>query len=163
VAQDDDTHRFLKEALADHRVERRYVALVRGAPRAASGTIDAPIARHPERRRLMAVVPGGRPAITHYTVLERGDGCSLLDVTLETGRTHQIRVHLAHLAHPVVGDRVYGGLSDLSRRLGLERPFLHAARLTWPDPATGEPVTVEDPLPDDLVAALAAAGLAPPA
>jgi 23S rRNA pseudouridine1911/1915/1917 synthase len=162
VAKDDDTHRFLKEALRDRRVERRYLALVRGSPRAASGTIDAPIARHPQRRRLMAVVPGGRPAVTHYVVVARGAGLALLDVGLETGRTHQIRVHLSHLGHPVLGDRVYGGLSDLSRRLGLERPFLHAARLTWPDPATGAPVTVEDPLPEDLTAALEAAGLQAP-
>jgi 23S rRNA pseudouridine1911/1915/1917 synthase len=162
VAKDDDTHRFLKEALREHRVERRYLALVRGAPRAASGTIDAPIARHPTRRKLMAVVPGGRAAITHYVVLARGEGLALLDVGLETGRTHQIRVHLAHLGHPVLGDRVYGGLSDLSRAIGLDRPFLHAARLTWPDPAGGAPVTVEDPLPDDLLAALAAAGLEVP-
>jgi 23S rRNA pseudouridine1911/1915/1917 synthase len=162
VAKDDDTHRFLKEALSARRVERRYAALVRGVPASASGTIDAPIARHPTKRRLMAVVPGGRSAITHYVVAGRGDGLALLDVGLETGRTHQIRVHLSHLGHPVLGDRVYGGLSDLSRALGLERPFLHATRLTWPDPVTGEPLTVDDPLPEDLVAALARAGLDPP-
>jgi 23S rRNA pseudouridine1911/1915/1917 synthase len=159
VAKDDETHRFLKEALRNRRVERRCLALVRGVPRAASGTIDAPIARHPERRKLMAVVAGGRPAITHYVVRERGDGLALLDVGLGTGRTHQIRVHLAHLGHPVLGDRVYGGLSDLSRRIGLERPFLHAYRLTWPDPDTGAPVTAEDPLPEDLREALAKSGL----
>jgi len=159
VAKDDETHRFLKEALRDRKVARNYLALVRGSPPAASGTIEAPIARHPTRRRLMAVVPGGRAAVTHYKVLGRGEGLALLDVGLETGRTHQIRVHLAHLGHPVLGDRVYGGLSDLARALGLERPFLHAYRLSWPDPAGAEPVTVEDPLPDDLVAALAEAGL----
>ena len=110
----------------------------------------------------MAVVPGGRSAITHYVVRARGAGLALLDVGLETGRTHQIRVHLSHLGHPVLGDRVYGGLSDLSRALGLERPFLHAFRLTWPDPAGGDPVTVEEPLPEDLEMALAAAGLEVP-
>ncbi|HEY7874369.1 MAG TPA: RluA family pseudouridine synthase [Actinomycetota bacterium] len=161
IAKDDGTHRFLKEELRARRVERRYRALVRGVPGASSGTIDAPIARHPTKRRLMAVVPGGRSAVTHYVVMGRGEGLALLDVGLETGRTHQIRVHLAHLGHPVLGDRVHGGLSDLSRRLGLERPFLHATKLTWPDPVTGEPVTVEDDLPADLVAALEAAGLAP--
>jgi 23S rRNA pseudouridine1911/1915/1917 synthase len=163
VAKDDDTHRFLKQALSARRVERRYLALVRGSPAAASGTVDAPVARHPTKRRLMAVVPGGRRAVTHYVVLQRGEGLALLDVGLETGRTHQIRVHLAHLGHPVLGDRVYGGLSDLSRAVGLERPFLHATRLTWPDPAGGEPVTVEDPLPEDLAAALERAGLELPA
>ena len=162
IAKDDETHRFLKAALRDRGVERRYLALVRGSPRAASGTVDAPIARHPTRRRLMAVVPGGRAAVTHYRVLGRGEGLALLDVGLETGRTHQIRVHLAHLGHPVLGDRVYGGLSDLSRAIGLDRPFLHAARLTWPDPVDGRPVSVEDPLPGDLAAALAAAGLEGP-
>lgn len=159
VAKDDDAHRFLKDALRERRVERRYLALVRGALPAASGTIDAPIGRHPTKRRLMAVVPGGRPSITHYEVRATGAGASLIDVSLETGRTHQIRVHLAHLGHPVVGDRIYGGAGDLARSLGLERGFLHAYRLAWPDPGDGHTVTVEDPLPDDLVAALDAAGL----
>jgi 23S rRNA pseudouridine1911/1915/1917 synthase len=159
VAKDDETHRSLKQAIAERRVQRRYRALVRGALASSSGTIDAPIARHPTKRRLMAVVAGGRRAVTHYAVEGRAEGATLLDVGLETGRTHQIRVHLAHLGHPVLGDRVYGGLSDLARALGLERPFLHATRLTWPDPASGDEVTVDDPLPADLVAALERAGL----
>lgn len=160
VAKDDDAHRFLKDALKERRVERRYLALVRGSLPSASGTIDAPIARHPTRRRLMAVVPGGRPSVTHYRVRSSGEGATLLDVTLESGRTHQIRVHLSHLGHPVLGDSVYGGVSDLSRRLGLGRPFLHAVSLTWPDPSGGVPVTIEDPLPPELESALTAAGLA---
>jgi 23S rRNA pseudouridine1911/1915/1917 synthase len=159
VAKDDDTHRFLKEALRDRRVERRYAALVRGSPRAASGTIDAPLGRHPTRRRLMAVVPGGRPSVTNYRVVAEAAGAALLDVSLESGRTHQIRVHMAHLGHPVLGDRVYGGVSDKSRALGLERPFLHARSLSWPDPVDGRMITVEDPLPGDLAAALDALGL----
>ena len=159
VAKDDDTHRFLKEALRERRVERRYSALVRGRVTEASGTVDAPLGRHPTRRRLFAVVPGGRPSVTNYRVVEVGEGATLLDVGLESGRTHQIRVHLAHLGHPVLGDRVYGGVSDLSRRLGLERPFLHAIELSWPDPVDGRMVTVADPLPEDLTAALAALGL----
>jgi 23S rRNA pseudouridine1911/1915/1917 synthase len=160
VAKDDDTHRFLKAALSERRVERRYTALVRGHVASASGTIDAPLGRHPTRGRLMAVVPGGRPSVTHYRVAATGEGISLLDVSLESGRTHQIRVHLAHLGHPVLGDRVYGGVSDRSRALGLERPFLHARYLAWPDPVDGRTIEVEEPLPPDLAAALAAAGLA---
>jgi 23S rRNA pseudouridine1911/1915/1917 synthase len=162
VAKDDETHRFLKDALRNRRVERRYTALVRGRVGAASGTIDAPLGRHPTRRRMMAVVPGGRPSVTNYRVTGRGEGITLLDVGLESGRTHQIRVHLAHLDHPVLGDRVYGGVSDRSRALGLERPFLHARYLAWPDPVDGTTIEVEDPLPPDLAAALIAAALTQP-
>jgi 23S rRNA pseudouridine1911/1915/1917 synthase len=161
VAKDDDTHRFLKEALRDRRLERRYSALVRGRVAASSGTIDAPLGRHPTRRRSMAVVPGGRPSITHYRVVAVAEGATLLDVSLESGRTHQIRVHLAHLGHPVLGDRVYGGVSERSRALGLDRPFLHAVKLSWPDPVDGRTITVEDPLPPELVAALRGLGLEP--
>ena len=159
VAKDDETHKFLKEALRNRRVERRYTALVRGRVTSSSGTVDAPLGRHPTRRRLMAVVPGGRASVTNFRVVAVGEGVTLLDVSLESGRTHQIRVHLAHLGHPVLGDRVYGGVSERSRALGLERPFLHATRLAWPDPVSGQVITVEDPLPPELVAALEASGL----
>jgi 23S rRNA pseudouridine1911/1915/1917 synthase len=163
VALDDHSWSELVAALQRRAIERRYLALVRGRVAAASGTIEAPIGRHPTKRRLMAVVSGGRPAVTHYVRVEASDNLSLLDVGLETGRTHQIRVHLSHLGHPVLGDRVYGGLGETARALGLNRPFLHAWRLTFPHPDTGDLVTVTDPLPDDLAAALAAAGLPPPA
>jgi 23S rRNA pseudouridine1911/1915/1917 synthase len=162
VAKDDAAHAHLVEALRARRVERRYLALVAGPPPAASGTIDAPVGRHPRRRHLMAVVAGGRTAVTHYRVVGTGGDASLLDVALETGRTHQVRVHLAHLGHPVVGDRTYGGRSELSARLGLDRPFLHAWRLAFPHPADGRRLEVVDGLPEDLTAALAAAGIAPP-
>jgi len=163
IARDDDAQEFLVDALRRRDVERRYLALVRGAPPAASGTIEAPVGRHPVRRRQMAVVTGGRPSVTHYSVLAKGDGLALLEARLETGRTHQIRVHLSHLGVPVLGDRTYGGVSELARSLGLGRPFLHAWKLTFPHPTTGAPVAVSDPLPDDLTEALRRAGLEPPA
>ena len=157
VAKDDATQLRLREDMKARRIERRYYALVRGIP-PASGTIEAPIGRHPVRRTLMAVVSGGRPAITHYDVLQSTDKLALLDVRLETGRTHQIRVHLAHIGHPVLGDRMYGGVGELSRALGLDRPFLHAYKLAFRDDG-GDPVEVGDELPDALRAALAEAGL----
>jgi 23S rRNA pseudouridine1911/1915/1917 synthase len=162
VAKDDAAQAFLVDELRKRRVERRYLALVRGRPTSASGTIEAPVGRHPAKRRLMAVVSGGRPSVTHFRVLSAGEDVSLLDVSLETGRTHQIRVHLAHLGHPVLGDAVYGGKSELSRKLGLARPFLHAYRLTFRHPDDGRTVEVADELPADLAAALGAARLPPP-
>jgi 23S rRNA pseudouridine1911/1915/1917 synthase len=159
VAKDDDAQAYLVDALRARRIERRYLALVRGRPPADSGTIEAPIGRHPVKRRRFAVVPGGRPSVTHYSVRAAGERASLLDLELESGRTHQIRVHLAHLGHPVLGDRVYGGVSELSRDLGLTRPFLHARSLRFPHPDDGRAIAVTDDLPDDLAAALERAGL----
>jgi 23S rRNA pseudouridine1911/1915/1917 synthase len=162
VAKSDASHALLVDALRSRRVERGYLALVRGRPAAESGTVEAPVARDPARRTRMAVLPGGRPSVTHYLVLAAAPGMGLLDVRLETGRTHQIRVHLAHLGHPVLGDGLYGGRSDLSARLGLARPFLHAYRLVFPRPSDGERIEIHDPLPPDLAGALEAAGLADP-
>ena len=163
VAKDDDAHEFLAAALKRRDVGRRYLALVNEPPRAPSGTIDAPVGRHP-RRRAMAVVGSGRPAVTHYLVRASAGtrGPALLEVSLETGRTHQIRVHLAHIGHPVLGDGLYGGATDRARSLGLSRPFLHAHALVWPHPDDGRRIEVADPLPADLAAALAAAGLTLP-
>jgi 23S rRNA pseudouridine1911/1915/1917 synthase len=161
VAKDDAAWEWLVSELKARRIVRRYLALVRGAMPAASGSIDAPVGRHPVRRRLMAVVGDGRPAVTHYRVVAAGGSCALVELTLETGRTHQIRVHLAHLGHPVLGDRTYGGVSELSRSLGLTRPFLHAHRLEFPHPEGGER-TVDDELPPDLIEALERAGLSAP-
>ena len=160
VARDDDTHTFLTEALKERRVGRTYLALVRGGVVEPSGTVDAPIGRNPSARRKMAITPDGRDAVTHYRVLGRGQRATFLEVKLETGRTHQIRVHLAHLGHPVLGDPVYGGRSELSQKLGLERQFLHASKLVFPHPDGGER-TVEDELPSDLAAALEAAAIEP--
>jgi 23S rRNA pseudouridine1911/1915/1917 synthase len=159
VAKDDDAQAYLVDALRERRIERRYVALVRGRPPADSGTIEAPIGRHAVKRRQFAVVPGGRPSVTHYSVRAAAERKSLLDLELETGRTHQIRVHLAHLGNPVLGDRVYGGVSELSRELGLTRPFLHACSLRFPHPDDGRAIAVTDDLPEDLQAALEKAGL----
>ena len=159
VAKDDEAWTHLVEALRRRDVERRYLALVRGTPASSSGTVDAPMGRNPVHRRKMAVVPDGRPAVTHYRTL-RGDGkVTLLEATLETGRTHQIRVHLAHLGHPVLGDRAYGGWSDRVAELGLTRPFLHAYQLAFPHPDDNRRVAVEDPLPEDLVTVLEALSL----
>jgi len=154
VAKDDLTHRALARDLAAHRIERRYLALAQGHL-AASGTVDAPLARHPRDRKRMAVVPGGRRAVTRWRVVQSHPAADLVEATLETGRTHQIRVHLAHLRHPVVGDRSYGADPTLAARLGLERPFLHAWRLTFRHPADGRELELTEPLPDELENALA--------
>lgn len=160
VVKDEETHVFLREAMKQRRIERRYYALVRGVP-SESGTIEAPIGRHPKHLSLMAVVSGGKSATTHYKVVSATDKLSLLDVKLETGRTHQIRVHLSHIGHPILGDRVYGGLSELSRSLGIERPMLHAYKLAFPSKTKGE-VAVSDDLPADFMTALEAADVADP-
>lgn len=158
VAKDDDAHAALVAAMQSRRIERRYLALLRGKPPAPSGTVEAPIGRHPTRRTRMAVVPEGRAAVTHYRTLASSDRATYAEITLETGRTHQIRVHLAHLRTPVVGDRTYGGMGELARELGLTRPFLHAWKLTFPHPADGRLVEVSDELPPDLDGALRRAG-----
>ncbi len=153
VAKDDRTHTALTRDLAGHRVERGYLALAQGRL-APTGTVDAPIGRHPRDRRRMALVPGGRRAITHWTVREWFAAVTLIQVRLETGRTHQIRVHLASIRHPLAGDRVYGADPALAARLGLERPFLHAWRLAFRHPVSGQAIEVTEPLPADLAAVL---------
>jgi 23S rRNA pseudouridine1911/1915/1917 synthase len=150
VAKDDATHLALTRDLAAHRVGRRYLALVQGRLPAESGTVDAPVGRHPRDRKRMAVVDGGRRAVTHWRVLETFPAVQLVEATLETGRTHQVRVHLASLRHPLVGDRTYGADPTLAARLGVTRPFLHAWRLAFTHPATGQRVELTEPLPDDL-------------
>jgi 23S rRNA pseudouridine1911/1915/1917 synthase len=154
VARDDATHAALARDLAEHRVDRRYLALAQGHLSADAGTVDAPIGRHPRDRKRMAVVADGRHAVTHWQVLERHPGITYLEARLETGRTHQVRVHLAHLRHPLAGDRTYGADPKLAARLGLTRPFLHAWRLAFRHPATGERLEITEPLPDDLAQAL---------
>jgi len=150
VAKDDATHQALARDLAAHRVERRYLALVQGRLPADGGTVDAPVGRHPRDRKRMAVVPGGRRAVTHWRVLETFPAVQLVEATLETGRTHQVRVHLASLRHPLVGDRTYGADPTLAARLGVGRPFLHAWRLAFSHPADGHRVDLTEPLPPDL-------------
>jgi 23S rRNA pseudouridine1911/1915/1917 synthase len=154
VAKDDGAHLALSRDLAAHRVDRRYLALVQGRLPAASGTVDAPVGRHPRDRRRMAVVAkGGRRAVTHWRVLETYPAVQLAEATLETGRTHQVRVHLASLRHPLVGDRTYGADPALAARLGVARPFLHAWRLGFRHP-DGQRVELTEPLPDDLQSVL---------
>jgi 23S rRNA pseudouridine1911/1915/1917 synthase len=155
VAKDDATHLALARDLAAHRVERRYLALVQGRLPADTGTVDAPVGRHPRDRKRMAVLPaGGRRAVTHWRVLETFPAVQLAEATLETGRTHQVRVHLASLRHPLVGDRTYGADPTLAARLGISRPFLHAWRLAFTHPTDGHRVDLTEPLPPDLQAAL---------
>ncbi len=151
VARNEETHRLLQDALRKRLIEREYLALVEGLPPARSGTIEAPIGRHPRIRTRMAV--GGtasREARTHFTLERSLPGVSLLRLRLDTGRTHQIRVHLQAIGHPVCGDPEYG----TAGMLGLTRQFLHATRLAFPHPITGEPVEVNSPLPGDLQEAL---------
>ena len=154
VAKDDATHLALARDLAAHRVERRYLALVQGRLPAETGTVDAPVGRHPRDRKRMAVVPGGRRAVTSWRVLETFPAVQLAEASLETGRTHQVRVHLASLRHPLVGDRTYGADLALAARLGVARPFLHAWRLAFAHPADGHRVELTEPLPPDLQAVL---------
>jgi 23S rRNA pseudouridine1911/1915/1917 synthase len=154
VAKNDAVHRALKSLLARRRLRRDYLALVDGHPPARTGTIDAPIGRHRRDRKLMSIDSAEpREARTHFEIERLLPATALLRVTLDTGRTHQIRVHLAAIGHPVVGDPQYGTAGEL----GLARQFLHAARLAFEHPVTGVAIDVESPLPDDLVAALAVA------
>ena len=151
VAKSEHAHADLQQAIRERRVEREYLALVEGRPDAASGTIDAPVGRDRRRREVMSTrTDKPREAVTHFERLELLPRTTLLRVRLETGRTHQIRAHFAAIGHPVVGDPQYGA----GARLGLERQFLHAARLAFEHPETLQRVDLESPLPDDLAAAL---------
>jgi 23S rRNA pseudouridine1911/1915/1917 synthase len=154
VAKSDEVHRELKTLLAARGLRREYLTLVEGRPPARTGTIDAPIGRHRHERVLMSIdTDEPREARTHFEIERLLPGATLLRVVLDTGRTHQIRVHMAAIDHPVCGDRQYGTAGEY----GLERQFLHAARLAFVHPVTGEAVDVTSPLPEDLVAALARA------
>jgi 23S rRNA pseudouridine1911/1915/1917 synthase len=151
VARSEEAHRRLQQLLRQRKIAREYLALVRGRPRSRRGRIEAPIGRdRQDPTRISLDTDAPRDAVTNFEVLETMRRHALLRVALETGRTHQIRVHLAAIDLPVSGDPVYGFSGDL----GLERQFLHAARLAFPHPMTGEPVEVASPLPGDLEAAL---------
>ncbi len=156
VAKTDAAHERLVAAMQAREIERRYLALVAGAPQTDRGKIDAPIGRHPRHRTRMAVLADGRPAVTWFTVKERFAACALLEVKLETGRTHQIRTHLASIGLPIVGDAAYGRDPALARKLGLRRPFLHAYRLAFAHPTSGESLSFESDLPDELASVLEA-------
>lgn len=145
VAKNDAAHATLSAQLADRSLSRVYEAVVCGGPRAEAGTVNAPIGRHPVDRKRMAVVSGGRPAVTHWRVLTRYRGYSHVECRLETGRTHQIRVHMEHIGHPLAGDLFYGRRHP---ERGLSGQCLHARRLKFLHPRTGRPVELETPLPD---------------
>ena len=154
VAKSELAYTMLKRAFKQRRVEKIYHALVQGHPDPTRGTIDAPIDRHPTHDYRWAVMAGGKPAVTHYRTLEALRHASLLEITLETGRTHQIRVHMSALRHPCVGDLTYGADPVLAERLGLTRQWLHAVRLGFHHPATGEWRRFTAPYPEDLSHAL---------
>jgi 23S rRNA pseudouridine1911/1915/1917 synthase len=157
VARSEEAHRLLQRELAARRILREYLALVHGRPPARTGTIEAPIGRDPRVRTRMTVA-GAHPreARTHFAIDRELGRFTLLGLRLDTGRTHQIRVHLQAIGHPVAGDPEYGG-SGSSEALGLDRQFLHAARLSFTHPITGEPIDVSSGLPPDLAKALAKA------
>jgi 23S rRNA pseudouridine1911/1915/1917 synthase len=149
VAKSERAYRALKDDFRARRVDKRYAALVQGHPDPTSGTLDAPIDRHPSSPYKFAVVAGGRPSVTHYETVEAFRAATLVSVRLETGRTHQIRVHFAALRHPCVGDLQYGADPTLSARLGLGRQWLHAARLVLTHPGHGGELAFDsDPAPD---------------
>ncbi|MGH2579647.1 MAG: RluA family pseudouridine synthase [Actinomycetota bacterium] len=156
VASTDQAHEALTAMLRRHEVDRRYLALVRGALAHERFAVDAPLGRMGSRIRVRALT--GREAETRFEVRDRFERATLLEAAPTTGRTHQIRVHLSAVGHPVLGDRAYGGGGDDAKRLGLTRPFLHSWRLSFDHPITGERIEVEDPLPPDLILALRRVG-----
>lgn len=155
VAKSEVAYSRLKDAFRRRTVDKTYHALVQGHPDPLAGTIDAPIYRHPRHDYKFAVGEGGRHSITHYETLEAHRFASLLEVKLETGRTHQIRVHMSALHHPCLGDLTYGADPVLATRVGLLRQWLHAVRLSFDHPTSGTWVTFESPYPADLEQALA--------
>jgi 23S rRNA pseudouridine1911/1915/1917 synthase len=154
VAKSEHAYTVLKRAFKERTVDKGYHALVQGHPDPTDGTIDAPIDRHPKHDYKFAVVASGRPSVTHYRTLEAFRAASLVDIKLETGRTHQIRVHFAALRHPCVGDLTYGADPVLAKRLGMTRQWLHARRLGFDHPADGRWVEFTSEYPDDLRKAL---------
>jgi 23S rRNA pseudouridine1911/1915/1917 synthase len=154
VAKSERAYTVLKRAFKSRTVDKTYHTLVQGHPDPFTGTIDAPIGRHPGADYKMAVIEGGRHSVTHYDTLDAFVGTTLLEVKLETGRTHQIRVHMAAIKHPCAGDPTYGADPVLAARLGLQRQWLHAVRLGFLHPSTGEPVEFSSPYPADLQHAL---------
>jgi len=154
LAKSERAYSALKRAFRDREVDKIYHALVQGHPDPLRGTVDAPIGRHPSGDGRFAVVAGGRPSVTHYDTLEAFRAASLAEIILETGRTHQIRVHMAAIRHPCVGDRLYGADPVLAAHLGLTRQWLHAVRLGFAHPGDGRRVEFASEYPADLVHAL---------
>lgn len=154
VAKSERAYTELKRQFHDREVDKIYHAVVQGHPDPFSGTIDAPIGRHPGASWKFAITADGKPSVTHYETLEAFPSAALLEIELETGRTHQIRVHMAAQRHPCVGDAMYGADPTISARLGLTRQWLHAHRLGFSHPGSREPVAFESPYPADLQHAL---------
>ncbi|WP_188830822.1 RluA family pseudouridine synthase [Nocardia camponoti] len=154
VAQSEHAYTMLKRAFKERTVDKQYHALVQGHPDPSSGTIDAPIGRARGNAWKFAVTADGRPSITHYDTIEAFQAASLLDIHLETGRTHQIRVHFSAVRHPCAGDLTYGADPTLAKRLGLERQWLHARKLGFHHPADGRWLEIESEYPEDLSGAL---------
>jgi len=150
VAKSEYAYSMLKQAFRERTVEKTYHAIVQGHPDPLRGTIDAPIGRHPVHDHRWAVVTGGKPSVTHYETLEAFRSASLVEVHLETGRTHQIRVHFSALRHPCAGDLTYGADPTLATRLGLTRQWLHAVRLGFDHPGSGEWAQFDSDYPADL-------------
>jgi 23S rRNA pseudouridine1911/1915/1917 synthase len=154
VAKSEHAYTILKRAFRSRSVDKIYHALVQGHPDPFAGTVEAPIGRHPGADYKMAVIDKGRHSVTHYSTLEAFVAVTLLEIKLETGRTHQIRVHMAAIRHPCVGDPMYGADPVLAAKLGLERQWLHAVRLSFEHPTSGEAMQFESPYPPDLQHAL---------
>lgn len=160
AAKTDRTHEGLAKQFATHTIERRYLAITGGQPRPAAGKVDAPLARSPHNRKMIAVVPTGKRAVTHYRTLEPLHEAALVECRLETGRTHQVRVHMASLGHALLGDPVYakaaGKRRGLLERLSFRRQALHAARLGFIHPANGNALAFDSEMPIDMQELLAA-------
>ncbi|MFM8753058.1 MAG: RluA family pseudouridine synthase [Actinomycetota bacterium] len=154
LAKNETSYNNMKNQFRNRTVKKVYHTLIQGHIDPSEGTIDAPIGRHPREDYRFAVVADGKPSVTHYSLIEYYSSASLLRVELETGRTHQIRVHFNALRHPLVGDLAYGGDPVLAARLEIKRPWLHAIELTFNQPSTDERITLSAPLPDDLKRAL---------
>jgi 23S rRNA pseudouridine1911/1915/1917 synthase len=150
VAKSETAYSALKRAFRQHEVSKRYHALVQGHPDPLRGTVDAPTGRHPSGDGRFAVVADGKPSVTHYDTIEAFRAVSLVEIDLETGRTHQIRVHMAAIRHPCAGDRLYGADPVLAERLGLTRQWLHAVSLSFAHPADGRRVEFRSEYPPDL-------------
>ena len=150
LAKSERAYSVLKQAFRDRSVSKTYHALVQGHPDPASGTIDTPIARSTRHDYKFTISHDGKPAVTHYQTLELLPAAALLEIGLETGRTHQIRVHFAHFNHPLVGDPLYGADPVLAQRLDLDRQWLHAVRLGFQHPISGEELVFESEYPGDL-------------
>jgi 23S rRNA pseudouridine1911/1915/1917 synthase len=154
VAKTEVAYSRLKQMFRDRKVHKVYHAIIQGHPDPFEGTIDAPIGRHPRAEFKFAVMNDGKPSVTHYKLVEAFPAASLVEIVLETGRTHQIRVHFSAFKHPLVGDTMYGADPKLAAKLGITRQWLHAMKLSFIHPMTDKPVEFESSYPDDLNAVL---------